>query len=170
MLSHDAAEGHGLREAAAPGHPPGRLLPELAHGTVRGVLGAMAMTGVRSVTVSLGLIEEPPPSSIAGRAKTMAWRLRGHRQPHRSVRAEMLHWAVGAFGGAGYALLPSALRKRDWSGPAYGMVILAAFETIGAPVLGLQRPGGRLAERAALAADHLVYGLVLTETRKQPTS
>jgi hypothetical protein len=50
------------------------------------------------------------------------------------------------------------------------MAILASFEMIGAPLLGLQRPGGRLVERAALAADHLVYGLVLTETRKQPTS
>ena len=87
------------------------------------------------------------------------------------MRAELLHWAVGAMGGAGYALLPGALRRRDmvW-GPAYGMAILGAFETIGAPALGLQRPGGRIAERAALAADHLVYGLVLTETRKQPTS
>jgi hypothetical protein len=100
----------------------------------------------------------------------MAWRLRGHRQPHRSVRAEMLHWAVGAIGGTGYALLPGALRRRNWSGPVYGMAILASFEMIGAPLLGLQRPGGRLVERAALAADHLVYGLVLTETRKQPTS
>jgi hypothetical protein len=82
----------------------------------------------------------------------------------------MLHWAVGAIGGAGYALLPSALRRRNWSGPAYGMAILASFEMVGAPLLGLQRPGGRLVERAALAADHLVYGLALTETRKQPTS
>jgi hypothetical protein len=147
-----------------------RLLSEVAHGTVRGALGAMAMTGVRSVTVSLGLVDEPPPSSIAGRARTRVWRLRGHRQPHRSVRAEMLHWGVGAVAGAGYALLPGALRRRDWSGPAYGIAILGAFEAVGAPVLGLQRPGGRIPERAALAADHLVYGLVLSETRKQPTS
>ena len=100
----------------------------------------------------------------------MAWRLRGHRQPHRSVRAELLHWAVGAMGGAGLRPPAGRARKRDWSGPVYGMAILAAFETIGAPTLGLQRPGGRIAERAALAADHLVYGLVLTETRKRPTS
>jgi len=39
-------------------------LTEIAHGGLRGTMGAMAMTGMRSFTVSLGLVEEPPPRAI----------------------------------------------------------------------------------------------------------
>jgi hypothetical protein len=43
------------------------------------------------------------------------------------------------------------------------------FEVGIAPLLGLKQARKlRLAERAALAADHLLYGLVLSETRRTP--
>jgi hypothetical protein len=43
------------------------------------------------------------------------------------------------------------------------------FETGIAPVLGLrQAKRVRLAERIAFAADHLLYGLVLSEFRRRP--
>ena len=51
----------------------------------------------------------------------------------------------------------------------YGLVILAGFELVQAPLLGLKQAKElRPLERVALAADHLLYGLVLSETRRRP--
>jgi len=56
----------------------------------------------------------------------------------------------------------------------YGLVVWLGFELGIAPVLGLsQAKRVRLIDRLALAADHLLYGLVLSTTRSpaqnQPT-
>ena len=40
-------------------------MSELLRSAARGVLGAMAMTGVRRVTTDLGLVCKPPPERIA---------------------------------------------------------------------------------------------------------
>ena len=37
---------------------------EVAHGALRGVIAAMAMTGMRAFTISVGLVDEPPPRAI----------------------------------------------------------------------------------------------------------
>ena len=59
------------------------------------------------------------------------------------------------------------MRRRPWAGPAYGLVVWLGFEMGIAPVLGLsQAERVRLVDRAALAADHLLYGLVLSGTRR----
>ncbi len=150
------------------GDEAGELAAELAHATLRGVIGSMAMTGMRSVTVSLGVVKEPPPSAIARRKSRYPVMLRRRRQPHHSVTSELLHWGVGAAGGVGFRLLPRAVRRRAWSGPLYGMAVWLGFELVGVPALGIPRRRGlRLGERAALIADHLLYGLVLTETRSR---
>ena len=48
----------------------------------------------------------------------------------------------------------------------YGLVVWLGFELGIAPVLGLsQAKRARPVDRLALAADHLLYGLVLTATR-----
>ena len=140
---------------------------EIAHASLRGAIAAAAMTGMRVMTVELGLVEETPPQAIARqRAHGMVRRI-----PRRRRRAaiEAAHWAYGAAGGAAFAALPADVRRRAWAGPAYGLVVWLGFELGVAPLLGLKqahRP--RPVERAALAADHLVYGLVLSEGRARP--
>jgi hypothetical protein len=139
----------------------------VAHGALRGAVAAMAMTGMRAFTVTLGLVEEEPPRSIVRqRARRLVGRApRGRR---RAVR-EGAHWTYGAAGGAVFAALPESVRMRDWAGPAYGVVLWLAFEAVMAPALHLkQAQGVRPVERVALLADHLLYGFVLSETRRHP--
>jgi hypothetical protein len=140
---------------------------EIAHGGVRGVVGAMAMTGMRALTVGLGLVRESPPHAIVRKQTKGLIRLvpRGRRR----AAIELMHWVYGAVGGMVFAGLGDGVRRRRWAGPLYGLVLWLAFEAALAPALGLRhakrpRPG----ERAALAADHALYGLVLSETRSRP--
>ena len=140
---------------------------EVAHAAMRGVIAAMAMTGVRAFTVDLGIVEQTPPQAILKqRARGLIRRVpRGRRR----AAVELCHWGYGAGGGAAFALLPERIRRRAWAGPAYGLAVWLGFEAGIAPALGLtQAKRLRPAERLALAADHLLYGLVLTETRRRP--
>jgi hypothetical protein len=51
----------------------------------------------------------------------------------------------------------------------YGLAVWLGFEMGIAPALGLsQAKRVRLVDRLALAADHLLYGLVLSEGRRRP--
>ena len=140
---------------------------ELAHAGLRGVIAAMAMTGMRALTQSLGLVEQTPPQAIIRqRARFLLWSV-----PRRRRRAamELTHWGYGAVGGLLYGALPDAARRRPWSGPIYGLVVWLGFELGLAPLLGLKQARQlRPVERAALAADHLLYGLVLSETHSRP--
>jgi hypothetical protein len=142
-------------------------LEEVAHAAVRGTIGAMAMTGMRSMTVALGLIEQTPPEAI------MKQRARGllRRVPRGGRRAviEFVHWSYGAAAGAAFGALPDGLRRRPFVGPAYGLGCWLGFELGLAPILGLsQSKRPRPVERLALAADHVLYGFVLAETRSRP--
>jgi hypothetical protein len=141
--------------------------PEVAHGALRGTVAAMAMSGMRALTVELGLVEQPPPEAvIAQKAPALLRRVPVHR---RRAAIELAHWAYGAGGGVAFALLPRSLRHRAWAGPVYGAVLWFGFEAGLAPLLGLsQAEQPRPVERAALAADHLLYGLVLSELRARP--
>jgi hypothetical protein len=146
--------------------PPGKAA-EVVHAGVRGAIGAMAMTGVRAFTVDLGIVKQTPPQAIA---KQKARGVMRH-VPRRRRRAavELGHWFYGAGGGAAFGLLPEELRRQPWAGPVYGFVVWLGFELGVAPVLGLKQAyQGRVVERAALAADHLLYGLVLSEMRRRP--
>jgi len=44
---------------------------EVLHSAMRGAIAAAAMTGMRALTVSLGLVEQPPPQAIAERLLEM---------------------------------------------------------------------------------------------------
>ena len=139
----------------------------LAHGTLRGIVAAMAMTGMRSFTVSLHLVQEAPPQAIARQKVHGVLRIvpKGFR---RAVQ-ELIHWSYGAVGGGAFALLPAKVRMRAGAGPLYGIVLWVGFELGVAPVLGLsQAKKPRPIEWVALAADHALYGLVLSETRRRP--
>lgn len=140
---------------------------EIAHGALRGTIAAMAMTGMRAFTVDFGLVEEPPPRAIIRqRAKPLL-----ERFPRRRRRGviELFHWTYGAAGGAAFAALPERIRLQPWAGPAYGLGVWLSFELALAPGLGLdQAKSVRGVERLALAIDHLLYGFVLSETRRRP--
>jgi hypothetical protein len=154
--SHDAPSA-----AAVPYHP------EPFHGALRGAIAAMAMTGMRAFTVNAGLVNEPPPRAIIRqRAKGL---LRKVPRRNRREAIELAHWGYGAFGGAIYGMLPDQVRRIPGSGPVYGLMLWVGFEAGIAPVLGLsQAKHPRPVERAMLALDHLLYGLVLSETRSRP--
>ena len=140
---------------------------DVLSGAACGAVGAMAMTGMRVLTTELGLVEQTPPQALAQQpARGVRALLRRAPRKRRRGLTEAAHWAFGAGGGAAFGALPRELRQRPWAGPAYGLVVWLAFELGIAPVLGLSQASRvRLVDRLALAADHLLYGLVLTATR-----
>src|ERR1039457_2584589 len=124
---------------------------DVLSGTACGAVGAMAMTGMRVITTELGLVEQTPPQALARqRARGVRALLRRAPRKQRRGLIEVAHWAFGAGGGAAFGALPRPMRRQSWAGPAYGLVVWLGFELGIAP---------------ALAADHLLYGLVLTATR-----
>jgi hypothetical protein len=140
---------------------------EIALAGVRGAVAAMAMTGMRAFTVDLGLVKQTPPEAIAKQKASGLLR----KVPRGSRRAaiELAHWGYGAQGGAMFALLPDDVRRRRWAGPAYGLAVWLGFELGLAPLLGLkQSKRPHPVEQAALLADHLLYGLVISEFRRRP--
>jgi hypothetical protein len=156
---------HGPAADAADGERS--RIEEVVHATLRGAIAAMAMTGMRAFTRSLGIVEEEPPRAI------LRQRARGLIRPvprsRRRAAVELAHWGYGAAGGAVFGALPDAVRRQPWAGPAYGFAVWLGFEAVIAPALGLkQAKQVRAAERAALAADHLLYGFVLSELRARP--
>jgi hypothetical protein len=127
----------------------------------------MTMTGMRAFTVDLGIVEQTPPEAV------MKQRARGliRRVPRKRRRAsiELMHWGYGAGGGVIFRLLPEGVRRRAWAGPVYGLAVWLGFEVGIAPLLGLKQAKRlRTVERTALAVDHLLYGLVLSEIRRRP--
>lgn len=152
--------------ATPPGEPDDRA-QELAHAALRGAIAAMAMTGMRVVTVNLGIVKEAPPQQVMRqRARGV---LRAVPRKHRRSAIEFAHWSFGAVGGTVFGLLPDEIRRRPWVGPAYGLVVWLGFELGLAPALGLTRAKQpKPAERLGTALDHLLYGLVLSEFRARP--
>src|SRR3954464_15735961 len=100
-----------------------------------GLVGAMAMTGMRRVTTELSLVGQPPPDALAEHAAPALF----GRLPGGSAAAavELTHWTFGICGGVLFGGLPSSLRRRRFSGPIYGLVSWAVFEAVVAPRLGL---------------------------------
>jgi hypothetical protein len=154
-------------EPAPSGRTVGSRLGDVLSGAACGAVGAMAMTGMRVMTTELGLVEQTPPQALA-RQRARGLRALLRRAPRKQRRAliEVAHWAFGAGGGAAFGALPRAARRRPWAGPVYGLVVWLGFELGIAPALGLrQAKRVRLVDRLALAADHLLYGVVLSTTR-----
>ncbi len=142
-------------------------MKEVLHAAGRGVVAAMAMTGMRALTVNIGIVEQTPPQAIF-RQKARGLMALVPRKKRRAA-IELFHWGYGAGGGVAYALLPDGLRRQPWAGPVYGLVIWLGFELGIAPALGLKQSKElRPVDRAGLAADHLLYGLVLNEGRERP--
>jgi hypothetical protein len=163
-IGRDAADLHGPDAHSR--------LGDVLHATARGAVGAMAMTGMRVLTTELGLVEQTPPQAVSRqRARGARALLRLAPRKQRRGLVEAAHWTFGAGGGAVFGALPETVRRRPWAGPVYGLVVWLGFELGIAPVLGLsQAKRVRPVDRLALAADHVLYGLVLSEMRRRPQS
>jgi len=133
---------------------------EVSRGAVRGVIGAMAMTGMRRVTTGLGLLEEAPPSTMAKGAPIFARLVRHVRPQRRAELAEVMHWAYGGVGGAIFGRFVRL--RRPWVGPAYGLALWGVYELGVVPVLGLEHARERtVVSRVFVALDHVLYGAVV---------
>jgi hypothetical protein len=132
----------------------------IARASARGLLAAMAMTGMRQFTANIGLLEKSPPEVIVERhAPRRIQRLPAER---RAAMTELVHWAYGAAGGAMFGLLPPAVRADPRTGLLYGLSVWLAFDLGIGPLLDVQYPEQRrLAHRAMLALDHAMYGVVV---------
>jgi hypothetical protein len=143
---------------------------EVARAAARGAVGSMAMTGMRTFTADLGLLRETPPQSIAKQRRPTGV-LSYVPKSRRRAFVEIMHWSVGVAGGATFGVFPDQLRRTRWFGPLYGLGILLSYDFGIAPLLGLKQSNKpKATEQAALIADHLLYGLILTggERAAQP--
>ena len=133
----------------------------------RGTVAAMAMSGVRELTTSLGLLDRPPPDEIAEDGVPALFAPIPRR--YRPAAIELAHWGYGAGAGLAYDLAPRQFRRRGWFGLVYGLAIWALFERAVVPVLGLRPARERpLRERAAIAGDHLLFGAVISQRPFDP--
>lgn len=138
--------------------------PETNAGTVaragaRGLVGAMAMTGVRTVTAAVGPREQSPPEAIVDQRLPV---LRRVPERHQRAFTELLHWTYGTMTGAAYGMLPRRVRAHPASGPVYGLVAWLGFEIGMAPALGVRHVHEHgVAWRAGMVLDHLLYGVIV---------
>lgn len=121
----------------------------------------MAMTGMRRMTRSLGLLRREPPEEVL--EEGLPWLAERIPPARREAVIELAHWLYGGAGGAAYALLPESVRRQRWAGPLYGVAHWVFFETVVAPVLGIDWPNRARpnTERASVIGDHLLYGLIV---------
>ncbi len=139
-------------------------MPETNAGTVaragaRGLVGAMAMTGVRTVTAAVGPHEQSPPEAIVDQRLPV---LRRVPERHQRAFTELLHWTYGTMTGAAYGMLPRRVRAHPASGPVYGLVAWLCFEVGMAPALGVRHVHEHgVAWRAGMVLDHLLYGVIV---------
>ena len=132
-------------------------MSEIIHAKFRGVVGAMAMTGMRVFALHAGLIREDPPSRLTRKqARGLVERVPRKR---RRVVVELVHWAMGGVFGIVFGLLPERHPAQALVGPGVRRPRLA----------GVRRGGGARAraDRAQLAegarasgvrADHCCSG------------
>ena len=126
----------------------------------RGLVGAMAMSGFRELTTSLGWLERTPPEEIVeDQAPKLVRSLSADRE---EVVIQLAHLAYGTGAGAAFGLLPEGVRRSRLSGPGYGLATWLLFELGIAPALGVSVARRRtVMSRVMLVADHLIYGLVV---------
>lgn len=137
-----------------------RRYGSVARAGARGAVAAMAMTGLRTVTVAPVARQTSPPAAIV--EEDAPERVRKLPEPQREALTELFHWVYGAGGGALFGLLPDRVRGHPLSGPAYGLAVWLGYELVVGPVLGVEHsPHRRATWRAAVALDHLLYGVVV---------
>lgn len=129
-------------------------------GAARGVVGAMAMTGMRQLAVGLGVVRQTPPEAILHEQAPRI--LNSVPRDRQQAVVELAHWGYGAAAGVLFGLLPAKVRRSRLSGPVYGVLSWGAFELAVAPVLGLSHARqSRPSDRVVLFLDHLLFGMVV---------
>ena len=132
---------------------------ELSRAAARGLAAGIAMSVIRSLTTQLGLVRMTPPEEISAEgASPIFERIPAER---RAAAQELAHWGYGILGSIAFVLLPRSVRSRPLTGPLYGVGTWALFEFALAPVLGNPNRERPASERAALLADHVVYGAIV---------
>lgn len=132
----------------------------VSRAATRGMVGAMAMTGLRQVTTGLGLLERTPPQQVI--SDQVPNLVRPLSEDHEDALLEVAHCGYGALGGAVFGLLPGRLRRSRLAGPVYGTAVWLGYEFAIAPALGIEVAKRRtVAARAMLALDHVLYGVVV---------
>jgi hypothetical protein len=134
--------------------------PAMLPAAARGAIAAMAMTGMRTFTKEAGWLEEAPPDAVFSQDPTGL--LAKIPETKRPIVIELSHWAFGAIGGMAFITMPSSVRKHPWAGALYGLLVWGAFEAAVAPLLRLSQARRlRLLDRAVLAVDHVLYGVIV---------
>lgn len=140
---------------------------EMGQAALRGVVGALAMSGLRALARDAGLVERTPPEAIAEDEDAEGLMARVPRD-QRATAVRLFHCAVGAAGGVGFGMFPDGVRRRGWAGPGWGVILWLGYELGAAPLIGTAHAQrGRPVERFSIVADHLLYGYVISETRGQ---
>ena len=121
-----------------------------------------------SITVELGLVRERRRRRMAKRGASKGLLAQRAAAAAGGRSCELFHWRSARPAGRPSARCPTGVRRQAWSGPAVraSADLARSSSFVVAPVLGLrqaQRPRPR--EQAALLADHLLYGHVLSEMR-----
>jgi hypothetical protein len=134
--------------------------PTALRAGVRGLVAAMAMTGTRTLTASIGHEEKSPPEAII--RKHAPRRILRLPRRQREAVTELLHWSYGTLGGVVFGLLPERVRWHPATGPTYGLAVWLVFHAALAPMLDVERSARRpMLWPAMVAADHVLYGIVV---------
>jgi uncharacterized membrane protein YagU involved in acid resistance len=82
---------------------------------------------------------------------------------------DLLHLSYGGVGGAAYTLIPPRWRRHRAAGPLFGLALWLGYNAVLLPLLRLHPDRSRRPhEVAVLAADHLLYGIVVGRLGGQP--
>lgn len=142
------------------GPPTQPRLGVIARAGARGVVASMAMTGMRTFSAAVGNREQAPPEAIVKKLGPPPLRHAPARK--RESLTELVHWTYGGIGGAVFGALPDRVRGHPAAGPVYGLAVWLGFELALAPLLHVHAAKEhQVAWRALIAADHLLYGVVV---------
>jgi hypothetical protein len=141
------------------------LRKELFIGALGGIIGALAMTGTRTLLVETGMISEPLPHKVERR---MAMQLGVNDRfgaQSEDLLAQAQHLTLGATFGMGYSLLRHRLNLPSSGGPLYGLFVYAVNVAGLGPALDLNRTPWRddPPDVARQIFIHLIYGLVTAQ-------
>jgi uncharacterized membrane protein YagU involved in acid resistance len=139
------------------------LRKDLFIGALSGMIGALAMTGIRILLVETGMVSEPLPHKVERRL-ALRIGIADHMGAHQEdLLAQGQHLALGATFGVGYSLLRRRLRLPSaTAGPLYGLAVYAVNIVGIGPALDLTRAPWK-DEPPAVARQifiHLIYGFV----------
>lgn len=138
--------------------------PDLAKGTLAGIVATVPMTVAMGLGRRSGLLRRLPPEEITDRLLASAETTMPNREQRQSV-AGLVHFATGATLGAIFAAAPqpNQFTHRIALGVTYGLGVYALNYVGLAPKLHLMPPPSqdRPGRQVTTLAAHLVFGATL---------